>query len=84
MKLKHYAILCAPILFTIATHMKAATVWSEVFVPHNMGEVLGQTAIVFAALSVRSPKDDTHMDELVDANEDLRRRAGSYVGSSDR
>lgn len=80
MKLKHYAILCAPILITVATHLKGVTHWSDVLVPQNVGELLLQVASVVTAMVMRSPKDDTHMDALVDANDDLRKRQGSYVG----
>lgn len=80
MKLKHYAILCAPILITVATHLKGVSQWSDVLVPQNVGELLLQVASVVTAMVMRSPKDDAHLDAVIEANDDLRRRQGSFIG----
>lgn len=84
MQLKHYAILCAPILMAVAVNLQHAASWAEVFTTVNIGKVLYETALVLVALRTRSPVDDTHMTAIIDANDDLRKRQGSFTGTSSR
>lgn len=84
MNWKHYAILSAPILLTIASHLSGASHWGDVVTPKNLSEVVAQTAAVLVALKTSKPADTEAISCLQDANDDLRKRVGSWTGTSDR
>lgn len=84
MNWKHYLLLSSPVLLTIAAHLAGAQHWGDVVTPKHLSEVVGQTAAVLVALKTSKPADTETITCLQDANDDLRKRAGSYTGTSDR
>lgn len=79
MKLKHYLILCAPLLVQLLAHLKGASSYHDLVAFEHVKELLLNEGAVVLAMLMRSPKDDTHMEAVIEANDDLRRRQGTYV-----